>query len=169
MLAFNIPPAYLRKSFSFFNWNNFNQELWKQIKSSEDNKIKYFPINIYGSDLIQKNIILSKKSAEIAGLNSYIKFQESNFISIKPEQSGGTILINPPYGYRIGDLDKLKVLYKNIGDHFKNYFSGYDCYIFTGNLELLKSVGLRTKSKIILKNGKIDSRLVHYPIKTGKY
>ena len=63
----------------------------------------------------------------------------------------------------------LQKLYQNIGNHFKTYFSGYDAYLFTGNLELLKNVGLRTKQKIILKNGKIDCRLAFYPLKSGKY
>ena len=38
-----------------------------------------------------------------------------------------------------------------------------------GNLDLLKTVGLRSKSRTILKNGKLDCRLVHYPMKEGKY
>ena len=69
------------------------------------------------------------------------------------------------YGIKNGRGD----LYKQIGDHLKNHFQGFDGYIFTGNLELLKSIGLRTKKKIILKNGMIDCRLAYYPLKSGKY
>ena len=60
-------------------------------------------------------------------------------------------------------------MYKNIGDHLKTRFNGFDAYIFAGNLELIKNIGLRTKRKIILKNGTIDCRLVYYPLISGKY
>ena len=62
------------------------------------------------------------------------------------------------------EIEKLKNLYRQIGDHLKNHFQGFESYIFTGNLQLLKSIGLRTKRKFILKNGMIDCRLAYYPL-----
>ena len=103
------------------------------------------------------------------GIEKYISFKRSDFRNINPDEDAGTVLINPPYGHRIGEVEKLQSLYKDYGDHIKNNFSGFDGYIFTGNLELLKFVGLRTKRKMILKNGKIDCRLAYYPLKAGKY
>ena len=41
--------------------------------------------------------------------------------------------------------------------------------IFSGNFEAVKSVGLRSKKRVILKNGTIDCRLVYYPINSGKF
>ena len=88
---------------------------------------------------------------------------------VTPYKSKGTLIVNPPYGNRLNNNLKIKELYKQIGDVFKNKFSGYDAYIFSGNLEALKFVGLKSKKRIILKNGTIDCRLVHYPINSGKY
>ena len=99
----------------------------------------------------------------------YLNFKKADFKTIKSKYNKGTIIINPPYGHRIGEMLKLKKLYSDIGDHLKKNFSGFEAYLFTGNLELLKSIGLRTKSKTILKNGKIDCRLAYYPLKSGKY
>ena len=41
--------------------------------------------------------------------------------------------------------------------------------MLSGNLEAIKSIGLRSKKRIILKNGTIDCRLLYYPISKGKF
>ena len=124
-------------------------------------------INILQTD--PENIELANQSISKLNLTDCIKFEKKNFQDVMPLNNQGTLICNPPYGYRIGDMDKLKILYQQIGDHLKTHFKGFHTFILTGNLELLKHVGLRTKKKIILKNGMIDSRLAYYPIKDGNF
>jgi len=169
MDSFDIPPRILREFYAFKNWKNFNQDLWNKIIKEEKNKIKEKDITLYGSDIIDKNIELAKESIKKLNLQNHVILETKNFINVRPDEHHGIFICNPPYGYRIGEMENLKTLYKEIGDHLKNNFQGFDSYIFTGNLELLKSIGLRTKRKIILKNGMIDSRLAYYPLKSGKY
>jgi len=169
MDAFKIPPRILRTFYAFQNWKNFDKKLLDKIIKEEQNKTECKEINLYGSDIVSQNIQLAKESIEKLNLSKYIQFENKNFIDVLPSENNGVFISNPPYGHRIGEMEKLKVLYKQIGDHLKNNFQGFDGYIFTGNLELLKSVGLRTKKKIILKNGMIDCRLAYYPMKSGKY
>ena len=169
MDAFNIPPRFLRTFYSFKNWNNFDEKLWNKIIQDEQGKIKYSSVQLYGSDLLNNNIKIAKESLNKLKLEKYITFEVKDFKNIIPTENTGIIITNPPYGYRIGEIDQLKILYKQLGDHLKNNFQGYEGYIFTGNLELLKYVGLRTKKKFILKNGMIDCRLAYYPLKSGKY
>jgi 23S rRNA G2445 N2-methylase RlmL len=65
------------------------------------------------------------------------------------------------------ELQKLEATYQGIGDFFKKIGGGYSGYIFTGNLELIKKVGLRTKQRIILYNGEIECRLLEYELYAG--
>ena len=169
MDAFKIPPRILRTFYAFQNWKDFDKKLLEKILKEEQNKIKYKVINLYGSDIVSQNIKLAQESIEKLNLTKYIKLETKDFVNIIPSEDNGVFISNPPYGYRIGEMENLKNLYKKIGDHLKNNFQGFDGYIFTGNLELLKSVGLRTKKKIILKNGMIDCRLAYYPLKSGKF
>jgi len=169
MDAFKIPPRILRTFYAFQNWKDFDKKLLEKIIKEEQNEIKYKEINLYGSDIVSQNIKLAKESIEKLNLTKYIKLDTKDFVNIIPSEDNGIFISNPPYGYRIGEMENLKNLYKKIGDHLKNNFQGFDGYIFTGNLELLKSVGLRTKKKIILKNGMIDCRLAYYPLKSGKF
>ena len=169
MDAFKIPPRILRTFYAFQNWKDFDKRLLEKIIKEEQNEIEYKEINLYGSDIVSQNIKLAKESIEKLNLTKYIKLDTKDFVNIIPSEDNGIFISNPPYGYRIGEMENLKNLYKKIGDHLKNNFQGFDGYIFTGNLELLKSVGLRTKKKIILKNGMIDCRLAYYPLKSGKF
>lgn len=65
------------------------------------------------------------------------------------------------------DLQILEATYKSIGDFFKKVGDGYRGFIFTGNLEMIKKVGLRTKQRVILYNGEIECRLLEYELYTG--
>jgi len=65
------------------------------------------------------------------------------------------------------ELQILEKTYKGIGDFLKKIGDGYRGYIFTGNLELIKKVGLRTKQRIILFNGEIECRLLEYELYAG--
>ena len=64
-------------------------------------------------------------------------------------------------------LQLLEAIYQGIGDFFKKTGGGYHGYIFTGNLEMLKKVGLQTKRRIILYNGEIECRLLEYELYAG--
>lgn len=70
-------------------------------------------------------------------------------------------------GSASGTRARLETLYQGIGDFFKTAGGGYRGYIFTGNLEMIKKVGLRTKQRIILYNGDIECRLLEYDLYKG--
>ena len=68
------------------------------------------------------------------------------------------IVSNPPYGERIGEEAEMETLYKTIGDTLKTNFQGYNAFVFTGNLEAAKSIGLKPARRVPLFNGPIDCR-----------
>ena len=65
------------------------------------------------------------------------------------------------------DFQILEATYQGIGDFFKKIGGSYSGYIFTGNLEMIKKVGLRTKRRIIFYNGEIECRLLEYELYSG--
>ncbi|OGP67764.1 MAG: RNA methyltransferase [Deltaproteobacteria bacterium RBG_16_44_11] len=66
-----------------------------------------------------------------------------------------------------GELARLEAIYSGIGDFFKSIGGGYRGYIFTGNLGMVKKVGLRTRQRIIFYNGEIECRLLEYELYAG--
>jgi putative N6-adenine-specific DNA methylase len=65
------------------------------------------------------------------------------------------------------EIHALEAAYQGIGDFFKKTGGGCNGYVFTGNLELIKKIGLRTKRRIIFYNGEIECRLLEYELYSG--
>ena len=170
MIAYNIAPGLYRKHYAFQKWDDYDSKLWDKVLLEAKEKIAINKnLKIFGSDHIKHNIDISIKSATNLNVVDCITFSKLDINKFAPHSNSGTIIVNPPYGNRIGPNNKIKGLYKNLGDVFKNNCSGHDVFIFTGNLDAAKSIGLRTKRRTILKNGKIDCRLLYYPISSGKF
>ena len=71
-----------------------------------------------------------------------------------PPPGKGTVIINPPYGERMGEEESMIPLYKMIGDFMKQKCAGYKGYVFTGNFEAAKFIGLKPKSRKLFYNAK---------------
>lgn len=76
-------------------------------------------------------------------------------------------MFNPEYGERLGVHTKLEATYKRMGDFMKTNCKGYRGYIFTGNPDLAKKIGLRASRRIEFYNGKLDCRLLEYELYDG--
>ena len=81
-----------------------------------------------------------------------------------PISAHGILVTNPPYGERLGEVNSLKPLYKQLGDVMKQRFKGWEGYIFTANQDLAKSIGLKASRRFILYNGSLECRLLKYEL-----
>ena len=84
-----------------------------------------------------------------------------------PEQKAGVVYFNPEYGERLGDVTELEETYARMGDFMKKKCKGYTGYIFTGNLELAKKIGLKASRRIEFYTSQIDCRLLEYELYDG--
>ena len=84
-----------------------------------------------------------------------------------PADAAGVMMINPEYGERLGEISALEETYKRIGDFMKKNCGGYYGYVFTGNMELAKKIGLKAKRRIEFYNSTIDCRLLEYELYSG--
>ena len=112
------------------------------------------------------NLYSAKENVRKAKLDQVIELTQVDARVINPNKNKTLFICNPPYGERLeyGEDEKLKSLYKGLGDHWKHNFKGHRAAIFTGNLEMLKVVGLKTTKRHILFNGDIECRLAEYSL-----
>jgi len=96
-----------------------------------------------------------------------IDFNVCDFADSDVPQGEGIVVINPEYGLRLGELEKLEKEYKRIGDFFKQQCAGYTGYLFTGNKQLAAKVGLKAARRMIFYNGNIECRLLKYELYKG--
>lgn len=76
-------------------------------------------------------------------------------------------MFNPEYGERLGVHSKLELTYKRVGDFMKQECKGYRGYVFTGNPDLAKKIGLKASRRFEFFNGKLDCRLLQYELYDG--
>lgn len=166
MFASNIPANINRKQFAFEKWTDWDADLFEKIQESQLKRIKNPGIQIKGSDKAPSAIEKATINVENANLSEFITLEKKDFFQIDKETSGLLhLLTNPPYGERLdGDMN---ALYQGIGDAFKQSFPNTQAWLISSNMEALKCVGLRPSRKIKLFNGKLESRLMFYPIYEG--
>jgi putative N6-adenine-specific DNA methylase len=166
MFASNIPANINRKKFAFEKWTDWDADLFEKIQESQLTKIKNPGILIKGSDKAPSAIEKATINVDNANLSEFITLEKKDFFQIDKDTSGPLhLLTNPPYGERLdGDVN---ALYQGIGDAFKQSFPNTQAWLISSNMQALKCVGLRPSRKIKLFNGKLESRLMFYPIYEG--
>ena len=155
-----IPAQYLRKNFGFFHLPDFDKNVWEKVKSECDFAIRP-PTKglISGSDKSQKIFDVAKENLSRLPFSKEIKLRCYPFDHVK-EFKDGIIIVNPPYGIRLGEIEEVKNLYKQFGDFLKTKCSGTSTFIYTGDPSLRKSIGLKTSLRVPLVNGKLEGVLV---------
>ncbi|HSV10174.1 MAG TPA: hypothetical protein VLI68_05355 [Hanamia sp.] len=169
MLATNRYPGLFRNNYGFMHVIGYNQEVFEKEKQKLSDEIKVVPdLKIIATDISEDAIHISKINAGVAGVTDLIQFKVCDFAETDvPENENGIVFFNPEYGERMGDEIELEEAYSRIGDFMKKKCKGYTGYVFTGNLNLAKKIGLKPKRKIEFYNGKIDCRLLEYELYSG--
>ncbi len=168
LLATNRYPGLLRDNYGFMHIEGFKDELYQQQKHKLTDQIKTTNVKIRASDISEDAINISKINADAAGVGDLISFAVCDFKeTLVPENEAGVVFFNPEYGERLGDEAALQKTYSEIGDFLKQQCKGYTGYVFTGNFNLAKKIGLKPKRKIEFFNGKIDCRLLEYELYAG--
>ena len=170
LMASKRYPGLYRDHYSFQHILGYDEETFQAKKRKLENKIIANPgVKIIASDISLQAITFARENAAFAGVEDLIDFQTGDFAETEiPEKPRGVILFNPEYGERLGDLTELEETYKRMGDFMKQNCAGYRGYIFTGNLDLAKKVGLKASRRIEFWNGTIDCRLLKYDMYAGK-
>lgn len=181
LMSRNIAPGSLRKNFGFMHCLQFDRQKWSDLlKEARDVQTQETEAPIVCTDFDARALRLAKDNAKEAGVIDNIIWKTCGFehtpIPDVDENPEGifdvevklpVVILNPEYGLRLGDTEDLKATYGEIGDFMKQRCAGYAGYVFTGNLELAKFVGLRSKRRIPFYTADIDSRLLEFLLYKG--
>lgn len=169
LLATNRRPGLYRSNYSFMHLKNFDEQLYQtELQKLRDQVTEVPGLWIEATDISDDAINISKVNAGIAGVENLIQFKRCDFaLTDVPEGKEGVVYFNPEYGERLGDVKELEETYARMGDFLKQKCKGYTGYIFTGNLDLAKKIGLKARRRIEFYNAKIDCRLLEYELYAG--
>ncbi|MGA9649796.1 MULTISPECIES: THUMP domain-containing class I SAM-dependent RNA methyltransferase [Pedobacter] len=169
LIATNRAPGLYRMNYGFMHIMGYNEEeFFAERRILKDQVIKNIDLKIVASDLSEDAVEVTRRNAKTAGVDTLIDFQVCDFeITPVPEGEAGVVVFNPEYGERLGVHSKLELTYKRMGDFMKKDCKGYTGYIFTGNPDLAKKIGLKASQKVEFYNGKLDCRLLEYELYDG--
>jgi putative N6-adenine-specific DNA methylase len=167
-IALGRAPGLLRSNFGFMHLKGYDQALWTELREeAKDGARKSLPGRIIATDLSPEAVEAARKNATTAGVDHLIEFDVCDFSDTPLPEGGGVVVMNPAYGERMGEIAKLEVTYKRIGDYLKQKCKGYTGYVFTGNPGLAKKVSLKPKRSLQFFNSGIECRLLEYDLYEG--
>lgn len=166
LIAKNVAPGLLNRRYGFQRWLNYNAALFEKVVDGAKNAVKNIATNIKGYDIDRKMILFCRHNKGNADYFEDIRFYQTDLRDIETEKKSGLIISNLPFDERlqVADIDKL---YEDIGSSMKHHFPGFRAFLFSSNIDALKSIGLKPKVKIPLYSGGMKASLRRYDLYSG--
>lgn len=194
-IACNIAAGSLRR-FAFEKYKPFRSEEWAAMKKeAADAVVKPEPGQkalIYGSDVSFRMVDFAERNAQRAGVADVIEFRGGDALQRMPpidvsETGGGVMVINPPYGERIGiggvagegegarygarelaEADDGVDFFNQLASHWKKNYSGWTAWMLTPDLKLPGKMRLKESRRVPMWNGPLECRLFKFDMVKGR-
>ncbi|RPJ74901.1 MAG: class I SAM-dependent RNA methyltransferase [Desulfobacteraceae bacterium] len=159
-----IPPGLLRTRFGFERLPDFDPGVWAAVKAAGDRRMRPLPPGlIAGSDIAGEAVAAARTNLSRLPHGSGISVARLDFRRMEglPDR---VIVCNPPYGIRLRGDGDIGEFYRGFGDFLKQRCRGSSAFIYFGNREMLKHIGLRPAWRLPLRNGALDGRLARFDL-----
>lgn len=171
MVTDTAPGLAKSHDMGFISWLGHDQELWSKLVTDAEQRAiegaKNTP-TIYGSDQHPGAIKIARQAIQQAGFADCIEVQvaslQETWLPIEADTPPGLVVMNPPYGERLGEEDEVKALYVQIGEVLKEHFVGWQAAVLTCNKELGLYLGLKARRDHDFFNGALACKLFRFEI-----
>lgn len=165
MIATATPAGYFRTKWGFQQLPDYDHEAWHAMKAEIDSKRReLIGSMIFGVEINRAIAGAARRNLRAADFQD-IEVYQDDFRSFDPLLPPQVLVTNPPHGNRLQDVDSLRGLYRSLGDFMKQKMAKPGRgFIFVGNLELTKEIGLQASRRHVINNSGVDSRLLEFEI-----
>lgn len=159
LLARRIPPGWHRR-FAFEHWGDFDAATWQAVRQEAGGRIlSRAPAPILASDRDAGAVAATTANAERAGVLDDLQIRQCALSAVEPPPGPGLLLTNPPYGLRIGEVDRLRDLYARIGQLLTGPLAGWTLGLLVANPRLGSQLGIHLEPRWAATNGGIPVSL----------
>ena len=190
-IACNIAAGSLRR-FAFEKFVPFRTQEWAEMKKeAAEGVVKPEPGQkalIYGSDVSHRMVDFAERNAQRAGVADVIEFRGGDALQrMPPIEGGGVMVLNPPYGERIGiggvagegaqarfgarelaETEDGGEFFSQLASHWKKNFSGWQAWVLTPDLKLPGKMRLKESRRVPMWNGPLECRLFKFDMVAGR-
>ena len=171
LIAADCAPGLGRDYFGFCGWKGHQAKLWKELLEEAQQRraegMERLP-QITGYDAEPRAVQAALANVARAGLSGKVQIERQALSRCRPlsgeHQPVGLVVVNPPYGERLGEVEELRDLYAELGKQLKQHFAGWKAVVFTANPELGRQIGLRAVLTNKMYNGPLECRLLRFEI-----
>jgi len=178
-IACHHAPGLLRR-FAFERLRPFDAHVWQTLKAQAQAAVR-LPARplVFGSDVAHRMVDFAQRNAERAGVAAAVQLRGGDALQrLPPVQRPGLIVMNPPYGERIGvggsararetaQTDGEGAFFERLAAHWKKHYVGWTAWVLTPDLRLPARLRLKESRRVPLWNGPIECRLFRFDLMRG--
>lgn len=129
------------RAFAFEDMASFDPVAWQAMKANAETRAT--DLRFVGYDRDDGAIRMASANAARAGVEDLCRFARQPIAALeRPQGTPGLVMVNPPYGARIGNRKLLFALYGTLGQVLRERFGGWRVGLVTSDAGLAKSTGL---------------------------
>ena len=153
MMAANMAPG-MNRSFLAQNWEHLipKRDWYDCVDEARDLTDASVQTDIQGYDIDKDMVAVAKQNARLAGVDHMIHFQARDVAQLSHSKKYGFVITNPPYGERISDKEQVGVLYRVLGERYRNLDS-WSMYLITSYENAEKDIGRKADKNRKIYNG----------------
>jgi putative N6-adenine-specific DNA methylase len=160
MIARRMAPGS-RRRFAFEHWPDFDAQAWRAVVADAAAAVlAKSPVSIQGSDRDAGAVEAARANAARAGVADDIEFSVRPVSAVAPPAEPGWIVSNPPYGVRVGEGDRLRNLYAQLGKVIRVKCPGWRIALVSADSGLERQTRLALQPVLRTSNGGIRVRIV---------
>ena len=161
LAARRIPPG-AQRTFAVERWPGVPAELVRAVRSELGaSSLDGAPGPIVGSDRDSGAIESARSNAERAGVAADLQLGVHAISAMPlPEADRGWIVTNPPYGVRVGDNDRVRDLWAQLGNVLRRRAAGWRLTLLSPDVALERQLQIPLHVVVRTTNGGIPVRIV---------
>lgn len=161
LMARRLPPGG-KRHFVFEQWPCYRDKTWQHLKAKAlEEAHDKAPALIVGQDRQNQAVRLARENAALAEVGDDIQFKRADFFKAKPPAGPGLVVLNPPYGKRLGSVRQAQDVITRLGKHLRKAYRGWDCGVVLYRPEWASLLGLKEEARLEAPFGGLKVTLLH--------
>ena len=170
LMAADVAPGIIRTHHGFTGWRQHDAAAWNRLlaEAADRRAQARSRSSIIGSDVDAAAVRHAIANAGRAGVADVVHFERRELTSchelLARQSSPGIVVVNPPYGERLGQAAALQPLYASLGETLRQHFAGWRAYVLASDDTLTRALKLRATRRWHVYNGALECRWLELPI-----
>ncbi|HZY17236.1 MAG TPA: THUMP domain-containing protein [Ramlibacter sp.] len=172
-----------RRRFGFERLLPHQAHVWAGLKEEARAGERPSRAPVFGSDVAFRMVDFAQRNAERAGVAAAVQFRGGDALQrMPPSDVPGLMLVNPPYGERIGtagvagqtqrgrerpETEGAGDFFTQLAAHWKKHYAGWTAWVLTPDLKLPSRMRLKESRRVPMWNGPIECRLFRFDMVAG--